>query len=74
MIFEYPLILVAEREFLESFQRGNLYMISCMHYQQMEKEDPQRGDKYDGAVKCTHRRAIAEKYRKSQNIVIINIY
>ncbi len=54
MIFEYPLILVAEREFLESFQRGNLYMISCMHYQQMEKEDPQRGDKYDGAVKCTY--------------------
>ncbi|MCM1008930.1 MAG: hypothetical protein NC485_13630 [Ruminococcus flavefaciens] len=54
MIFEYPLILVAKKEFLESFQRGDLYMTSCLRYQQMEKDDPKRGDKYDGAVKCTY--------------------
>lgn len=54
MIFEYPLILVAKKEFLESFQHGDLYMTSCLRYQQMEKDDPKRGDKYDGAVKCTY--------------------
>ena len=54
MIFEYPLILVAKKEFLESFQRGNLYMVNCLHYQQLEKDDSKRGDKYDGAVKCSY--------------------
>ena len=54
MEFEYPLILVAKRVFLESFQNGNLYMVNSLHYQQMENEDPNRGDKYDGAIKCSY--------------------
>ena len=50
MEFEYPLILVAKKEFLESFQNGYLYLVNSLHYQQMENEDPNRGDKYDGAI------------------------
>ena len=53
MDFEYPLILVAKKEFLECFQHGDLYMVSCLHYQEMENEDTKRGDKYDGAIKCS---------------------
>ena len=54
MEFEYPLILVAKKEFLESFQNGYLYLVNSLHYQQMENEDPNRGDKYDGAIKCSY--------------------
>lgn len=42
MEFEYPLILVAKKEFLESFQNGYLYLVNSLHYQQMENEDPNR--------------------------------
>ena len=63
MIFDYPLILVAKKEYLESFQRGNLYMISCLRYQQMEKDDSRRGDKYDGAIKCNY-----DNYIKNQKL------
>ena len=57
MEFEYPLILVAKKEFLESFQNGYLYLVNSLHYQQMENEDPNRGDKYDGAIKCSYNAA-----------------
>jgi len=52
MEFEYPLILVAKKEFLESFQEGNMYMCNSLKYQYLESEDTQRGDKYDSAIKC----------------------
>lgn len=53
MPVEFPMILVAKKEFLESFQNGNLYMVNSLYYQQMENDDPNRGDKYDGAIKCS---------------------
>ena len=77
MNFKYPLLLVAEREFLESFQSGNLYMVNCLHYQQIEKEDPQRGDKYDGAVKCTSSNYYDEQLLKNvenPRLMILSTY
>lgn len=48
----FPLVLVAKKEYLESLQKGNLYMKNCLCYQGIDGCDIQRGDKYDGAVKC----------------------
>ena len=52
MPIEFPMILVAKKEFLESFQEGNMYMCNSLKYQYLEDEDAQRGDKYDSAIKC----------------------
>ena len=52
MPVEFPMILVAKKEFLESFQEGNMYMCNSLKYQYLESEDTQREDKYDSAIKC----------------------
>lgn len=52
MISNYPLLLVAKKEYLESFQQGNFFMKNCLYYQSLEDDDLQRSDKYDSALKC----------------------
>lgn len=52
MPIEFPMILVAKKEYLESFQEGNMYMCNSLKYQYLENKDAQRGDKYDSAIKC----------------------
>lgn len=52
MDFELPLILVTNKEYLESLQAGKVFMTHCLHYQELENSDLQRGDKYDSAIKC----------------------
>ena len=51
----FPLVLVAKKEYLESLQKGFFYMKNCLCYQAIEGDDIQRGDKYDGAVKCGYK-------------------
>ena len=52
MISNYPLLLVAKKEYLESFQQGKFFMKNCLYYQSLEDDDLQRSDKYDSALKC----------------------
>lgn len=51
----FPLVLVAKKEYLERLQKGSFYMRNCLYYQTIAGEDIQRGDKYDGAVKCGYK-------------------
>lgn len=52
MSLELPLVLVTQKDYLESFQAGKVFMKNCLCYQDLENDDPQRGDKYDSAIKC----------------------
>ena len=54
MQIETPLVLVADKEYLESFQNGYLYMINSVKYQGIEDSDKQRGDIYDSAIKFSN--------------------
>lgn len=78
MPLESPIVLVAKKEYLESFQRGELFMKNNLIYQEMENEDLQRGDIYDGAIKCGyegyHLPHWVKKEAKNPRIVVRNTY
>lgn len=52
-----PFILIRtdKLEYLQSFQEGNLFMRSCMYYQNMEQNDAARKDYLDGSIPATDR-------------------
>lgn len=49
MEWKLPILLIAQKKFLESLKEGSLYLTNSLCYQNID--DKQRGDKFDSAIK-----------------------
>ena len=52
MSINFPLILVAKKEYLTFLQNGQFFMKNSLLYQKEENADLERNDIYDSAIKC----------------------
>ena len=48
--WKLPILLVADKKYLETLQSGKLFMKNSFYYQRIENNDTQRGDVYDSAI------------------------